>query len=90
MSAEAAELRRAYQRGYNAGKRRLDKEMRAEREQAQARALWDNAVLASTPYFLACQGWTIGEKRVSTTDDRANLACSYANAVLKYARRWAP
>lgn len=77
---------RAYQRGYAAGRKRGEADARAASIKVGEREFWERAVLTVAPYFMGCDPWTRGEKKLTTLDDRAGLCVKFANFVVR-ARR---
>lgn len=71
--------KRAYSRGYNAGRRRLKREREWERSNAEANAQWNRCYLALLPAAMQVAGWTLGDKPVNSTADRLRLAVSWTN-----------
>ncbi|WP_152563255.1 hypothetical protein [Caballeronia zhejiangensis] len=47
---------------------------------------WDRAYLAVLPFAMQCQGWKIGEKPITSGDDRAYLAGRWADAAVRERR----
>lgn len=76
---KAAE-QRGYGRGYNAGRRR------AERE-AQHTELWNRAFLAALPACISSSDWAIGDKPIRDIPGRTRLAVDFANEAVKHLRR---
>ncbi|NII53544.1 hypothetical protein [Luteibacter sp. SG786] len=71
----------AYARGYAAGrKRQQSDEVKASVRAGQV-AFWEKAVLAVAPYFMGCEAWVRGEKKLTGLEDRADLAVKFANYV---------
>ncbi len=71
--------RRAYQRGYSAGRRRKAAEVSAERRRAQREAFRQRAFLAALPFCLGEHAWKLNQKPCSTLDERLALAEAFAN-----------
>lgn len=70
---------RAYQRGYQAGKRRKQRDIDEQQRIKQERAFRERAFLAALPACIDAQGWTRGDKPISSMADRVRLACDFAN-----------
>lgn len=75
--------KRAYARGYNAGKRRRQREISDERRWREQQAFLDRAFLALLPTAMTVQGWAFGGKTVSSSEDRIRLARIWAEKALK-------
>lgn len=78
-----SEEKRAYQRGYAAGKRRKVREIRAEARMREDRAFLDRAFLAALPAAITAQGWKRGEQPITALKDRVLLAVDFAREALK-------
>ena len=75
-----------YQRGYAAGRRRIEREER-QRSFAEAQdEFWLQVFLASIPVMLASSDWRQGNKPLVTVADKIALAEEAANAALRVAR----
>ena len=79
-----------YSNGYQAGRRRLETDMERESRAADERLFWDAAFLAATPAFIQAQGWTQGETKLISLEQRARLAADWAREALKLRRTFAP
>lgn len=79
---KAAE-KRAYQRGYEAGQRRKNREVDAEKAWRAREAFTDRAFLALLPVAMQVDGWTMGGKPVTTSEDRVTLAVQWARRATK-------
>jgi len=75
---KVAELR-GYSRGYAAGSRRKRREVSAEVEIAKREAFRRQVFLVALPAFIASNTWVRGEKKLTTLDDRVDLAWRAAN-----------
>lgn len=81
------EEQRAYQRGYQAGIRRLKREHAAAKAAAEERAFRDRAFLAALPACINAQGWQTGDgKQITTLPQRTSLAWSFAKESVKQRR----
>jgi hypothetical protein len=80
------EEKRVYARGYAAGRKRVQRDRLAERMQAERQAFLDRAFLAALPACIDAQGWTRGEKPITTLDERVRLAWDAAESALKQRR----
>ena len=79
----AAAEKRGYQRGYNAGKRRLVQEVARDRRHAQAEAFRRRAFLAALPAAFGAQGWKRGDQPITSMEDRVRLAWEVADEAMK-------
>jgi hypothetical protein len=80
------EEKAAYQRGYNAGKKRLHREVDMRRREAARNAFWQRAYLAALPACITVQGWKFDDGGgVHTTADRSRLAIGFADVALRLA-----
>ena len=70
---KAAE-RRAYSKGYLAGKRRKQREISLDRARREKQAFLDRVFIELLPVALKAEGWTSGGKPVTTSVDRVRLA----------------
>ncbi len=66
-----------YSRGYAAGKRRMHSSA-----VASERAFWERAFLASMAPVITGRNWTIGDKPITTGEDRMKLAGILADRAL--------
>jgi len=69
----------AYQRGYAAGRKRAESDMERGAAKAEQRAFWERASLSVATYFMQCDGWTQGEKKLTGLDDRVGLIVDFAD-----------
>lgn len=87
MTDRAAELKaaeqRGYARGYQAGKKRKQREHRHEQTEKQRKAFAERVFIAVLPYALKCQNWTMGEVKVTTTEQRIDLAMKWVERALR-------
>lgn len=79
---KAAE-RRGYSRGYQARAHRIKRENESARRQCERQAFLDRAFLTILPSAMNAQGWTFGDKPITSTEDRVNLAARWAEHALK-------
>lgn len=87
---KAAE-RLGYARGYNAGRKRKERERSVERKFAEERAFFDRALLAALPATILSQGWEDSEgKPIISRTERTKLACNFADEALKFRRSRRP
>lgn len=78
-----------YQKGYRAGRARRRREVSAEHKAAADQAMLDRLFVAALPAAMSAEGWTIGDKKVHTTLDRAELARRWAlSAMRKRPQLW--
>lgn len=75
-----------YSQGYAAGKRRKAKEITYETKMAKERAFWQRAFIAALPAAFEAVGWTRGETKIASLEDRMRLARDAADEALKLAR----
>lgn len=87
--AETDSDRAAYQRGYNAGRKRLRKDIDQEHRQRQENAAWNRAFLAALPGCIQCNGWQDSDgKPITTLHQRVQLASNAADQAIKRMRLW--
>ncbi|HJR10037.1 MAG TPA: hypothetical protein VJ823_01335 [Rhodanobacteraceae bacterium] len=72
------EVRKAYQRGYAAGRKRLPAEGEIQ--------FWEQAFLSVSPYFAGCPAWHRGDVQLTSLEERAGLAAKWATAAIKHRR----
>lgn len=88
--AFAAAEKRGYAKGYAAGKRRVGREVEAERlERARAareNAFFRQAFAAVLPACISAQGWKSGDKPIHNLDERTRLAHDFATEAVRLAR----
>jgi hypothetical protein len=77
---------KAYKRGYAAGRRYAKMTRNAMRRDAQQRALWVRLFVALLPKAMASDGWTIGTIKVTTGEQRVELAERWADRAYQVAR----
>lgn len=77
-----AELR-GYSKGYQAGKRRKNRDMTQKRRRDERQAFLDRAFIAILPAAMNAQGWSFGDKPISSTEDRVKLARRWAEEAFK-------
>lgn len=77
-----AELR-GYARGYHAGKKKRHRDDFVARYRRERQAFLDRAFIATLPAALNADGWKFGDKPITSTDDRVELAARWAVAALK-------
>lgn len=80
-------IKSAYTKGYNSGRRHAqhdqDRQHRIDREQD----FWERAYLAALPVALSASGWTIGDKSITSSNDRNHLAGLWADTALRERRK---
>jgi hypothetical protein len=53
------------------------------------RTFWEDSFLSIFPFAMQCQGWELGEKIISTGNDRIDLAARWADAAAReHAKRF--
>ena len=72
-----------YQKGYQAGKARKSRETTAQQKYDRDTAFLDRAYLALLPAAMAAQGWSIGEEKISSSQQRVKLAVMWAREALR-------
>ena len=77
------EYQRGYSKGYQAGKRNVAKSRSYEHERRERQAFYDRAFLAALPFAMEQEGWTRGNKKINTLEDRIRLASETAHDALK-------
>lgn len=78
--------RRAYSRGYQAGRAKQKADTDKTEAQRTRQAYWDQVYLTAVPWCLDVSGWKHGDKPISMLDDRIKLARDVADYALKYRR----
>lgn len=78
--------RQAYARGYAAGRRKAKIERSADQVRKERQAFLDKAFLAALPFAMEQTKWTIGDKPISTSEERVELAWRVAARALKQRR----
>lgn len=76
----------AYQQGYAAGKRRVEREVSAEHRERVRRAFAERVYLALLPAAMAVDGWKMNGEPVTTTVKRIELAIAWTKKAAQ--RRW--
>lgn len=80
---KAAE-KRAYARGYRAGKERRSKQIEVERIYAKQQAFRERAFLAALPACIAADSWKTGDKQpITSLPQRVSLAWRFADEAMK-------
>lgn len=72
-----------YQKGYQAGKARKHRDIAAQQKYDRDTAFLDRAYLALLPAAMAAQGWTIGEEKITSSQQRIKLAVMWAREALR-------
>jgi hypothetical protein len=75
----------AYQLGYAAGRRRAALDLNLERSAMRKefeRNFKDEVFFSVLTFCLNAQGWTFGDKKISSTDDRVKLAWCIAKSAI--------
>lgn len=86
---QATADRRAYQRGYAAGRKRVRLDRQREHLQRQENAAWNRAFLAVLPGCIQANGWQDSNgKPITTLPQRVQLASNAADQALKHMRLW--
>lgn len=78
--------KRGYQRGYVAGRKRLKRDRETERRYAEYAAFWNRCYIALLPTAMQVNGWRIGDKPVSSTAERVDLARRWTDEATKNMR----
>lgn len=65
---------RGYAKGYQAGRRRKQADIRSERHAREEKAFRDRAFLAALPAFISAHGWEMDGEKVTNLDQRVELA----------------
>lgn len=85
MSAADLE-KKAYARGYAAGRKRARADNRVDQQYAKNSAFLDRAFLAALPATMVVDNWTRGDKKITNVNDRVALAWDIAALALKNRR----
>lgn len=80
------EEKAAYQRGYNAGKKRLHREVDMRRREAARNAFWQRVFIAMLPLAMK-EGseWKLAGKACGAPSDRRSLCATWADRALEKA-----
>lgn len=81
----ASDALRSYNKGYAAGMRRAKNQRSADAQLRQQTAFWQRAFLAALPACITVDGWTRGDKPITSVADRAQLARDFADEALRLA-----
>lgn len=74
MAAPTKEESRAYSRGYQAGKRRLERDLDNEQRERKRKERAERIFISILPAAMQVQGWSFGEEKINTTEQRVRLA----------------
>lgn len=77
--------KKAYARGYAAGRLRKIKDVDRDAERKKRDAFWQRAFIAALPSVILAKGWTRGDKPIVGPADRVRLAAEIANEALSAA-----
>lgn len=78
------EQKSAYNKGYAAGRRRKQREIRAEVDERERRAFRERAFLALLPALIVSPGWTMEGKKCTNGEDRVRLAWAISRYALTH------
>tara|TARA_R100000656_G_scaffold22315_1_gene19876 strand:- start:4284 stop:4565 length:282 start_codon:yes stop_codon:yes gene_type:complete len=84
---DKAEAQRHYGRGYAAGRKRLERDKRAEARLLDERQFWDEAFLSMSAEAFRAQGWKQGDTPITNLDQRVDLAADWADRAVKVRRK---
>ena len=68
-----------YQKGYARGRAKTESELKAVEQQRTSAELWNDVFLRLLPTAMQVHGWTIGERKITSTADRIELASRWAD-----------
>ncbi len=81
------EQRRAYSRGYQAGRRKLRRQLAAEQAELERKAFAERLFVSLLPVAIDAQGWNMdaGGKQIKVTKlvDRIELAVRFVRQAMK-------
>lgn len=77
------EEKRAYQKGYVAGRKRKNEDRRRAGREAERLAFRRRAFLAALPACVNAQGWTRNDKPITTMEARTALAWDFADEAMR-------
>jgi hypothetical protein len=72
--------RRAYQRGYAAGRK-----LNRQKQEREKKRLWNQALLRCLPWALESKGWTRSGEPITGLAERVRLAADAADEAVKQA-----
>lgn len=78
------EQKSAYNKGYAAGRRRKQREIRAEVDERERRAFRERAFLALLPALIVDRGWTLDGQKCTSGEDRVRLAWAISRHALTH------
>ncbi len=81
-----ADERRAYSRGYAAGRRSNKAGRTLAQLQHERQAFRERAFLAALPFAMAAQGWLRGDEPIRSVADRVRLAVEIADEATRKMR----
>lgn len=79
------EEKKAYQRGYEAGRRRRRAEAERRASHDRRSALWQRLFVAALGTCVDTQGWKYGDRPITGVSDRTSLAADFADEGLRKA-----
>lgn len=82
----SADEQRGYSKGYAAGLRKRKADRSREHIRREKQAFWDRAFLAVIDSCMNIQGWSRGDKPISSLEDRVRLASEVADEAVKRRR----
>lgn len=74
---------RAYSRGYQAGIKRVKREINAANIKKQRNAIWRRCFMQVLNFSFTQSTWKCGNKPINTISERTDLAADIADAALK-------
>lgn len=75
--------RRAYSRGYAAGRAKKRSVQKAGRAHAQRQAFLDRCFIAALPACIESPTWRVGERNMTSLEDKVTLARLFAFECLR-------
>lgn len=72
-----------YKKGYQRGRQKTEHELKLYFADRGRREIWNEIYTSLLPTALVCQNWTMGDKKVTSTDDRVELAKRWADAAMR-------
>lgn len=77
---------RGYTRGYNAGRKRQQTDIKQAQKMKRMAYRWNQAFLAALPACIIAQNWKVGGKPIASLTERTALARDFADEAIKHMR----
>ncbi len=79
--------KRGYSKDTRAGRRRSQRDQELKRRADAERAFWERTSRRWPPRPLRYRGWRLGERPITSSEDRAKLAAAWADRAVEERRR---